>query len=237
MFLILLNIFNNDLLFQMVQFLAVVSNGQLKQRRMRIKSIYNDYFSQPGTSPFLSQMVANFLNLMNWQAAEEEARKIDLVGESTLYSLFHCSRNHQWTDTAGGMPVLAFAKQYQVPDGQMEFVILTERASNHSWCDLETVFERKNLLKKAFLMHIPLDRVIQRLHALEAPQATLYFFLNHVPDLGKRLSIARNVNCAKAIIDSYVGLKLKADLMVYKDTLSAGSPERFYADKCIAKFK
>lgn len=223
----------------MVQFQAVLTGGQIKQRRMRIKSVYNDYFSQPGTSPFLSQMVAQYLNLINWQSAEEETRKIStLVGQSTLHSLFHCSRHHQWSDTTGGMPVTTFAKQYQMPDGQMELVILTERARNQSWCDLETIFEnKKNLLKKAFQMHIPLDRVIQRLHQLEAPQATLYYFLNHIPDLSKRLTLARTVHCAKAIIDSYVGLKLKADLVVYKDTLPAGSPERFYADKCLGKFK
>lgn len=222
----------------MIQFVAVIAGGQIKQRRARIKSIYNDYFSQPGTSSFLSQMVANYLNLMNWQSAEEETRKIaTLSGQSTLHSLFHCSRSHQWTDTTGGMPVTTFAKQYQVPDGQMEYVILTERARNQSWCDLETIFEKKNLLKKAFQMHIPLDRVILRLHQLEAPPATLYYFLNHIPDLSKRLTLSRNVHCAKAIIDSYVGLKLKADLVVYKDTLPAGSPERFYADKCIGKFK
>lgn len=222
----------------MVQFSTVIASSQIKQRRMRIKSIYNDYFSQPGTSSFLSQMVANYLNLMNYQASEEETRKMtNLVGESTLHSLYHCSRHHQWTDTSAGMPVLSFAKQYQVPDGQMEFVILTERAKNQSWLDLESIFEKKNLLKKAFQMHIPIDRAVLRLHHLDAPSATLFYFLSHIPDLAKRLTLARTVKCPKAVIDSYVGLKLKADLVVYKDSLLAGSPERFYADKCISKFK
>lgn len=222
----------------MVQFKAVVSSGQMKQRRMRIKSIYNDYFSQPGTSSFLSETVAHFLNLMNWQAEEETAKKMDnLVGQSMLQSLYHCSRIHQWTDAAGGTPVVSFAKQYLVPDQQLEYVILTERARNQSWCDLEWIFEKKHLLKKSFQLHIPLDKAILRLRHLEAPPATLYYFLNHVSDLNKRLTLARTVNCPKAVIDSYVGLRLKADLIVYKDTLPAGSPERFYADKCIAKFK
>lgn len=221
----------------MVQFLAVVSSGQLKQRRMRIKSIYNDYFSQPGTSSFLSQMVATYLNLMNWQAAEEETRKVNLVGESVLHSLFHCSRNQQWTDTTGGAPVFSFAKQYQVPEGQTEYVILTERARHQSWCDLETIFEKKHLLKKVFQLHIPLDRVIVRLHELNAPPATLYYFLSNIPDLAKRSTIAKAVHCPKAIIESYVGLKMKPELSVYKESLPPGSPERFYADKCLAKFK
>lgn len=222
----------------MVQFKTVLASGQAGQRRARLKAIYNDYFSQPGTSSFLSQTVANYLNLMNWQATEEESRKsLNLVGQSTLQSLFHCSRTHQWTDASGGMSVHSFAKQYQVPDAQLEYILLTERAMSKSWCDLETIFEKKNLLKKSFQLHIPLDRVLLRLHQLDAPQATLYYFLNQIADCNGRLLMSRTVNCAKATIDSYVGLKLKADLVVYKDSLPAGSPERFYADKCIAKLK
>lgn len=222
----------------MVQFWAVISNGPKSHRRMRIKAVYNDYFSQPGTSAFLSQVVASYLNLMNWQASEEEARKINhLLGESTLHSLHHCSRHNPWADTSGGMPVMSFAKQFQVPDTQLELVLVTERATKQSWCDLETIFEKKNLLKRSFQMQLPLDKVIARLHQLGAPPATLYYFLNQIPDLNRRLTISRSVGCAKAIIDSYVGLKLRADLIVYKDSLPAGSPERFYADKCLSKLK
>lgn len=224
-------------LFQMLQFRAVFASGQVGQRRAKLKAIYNDYFSQPGTSSFLSQTVANYLNLMNWQATEEEAKKTqNLIGESTLRSLFHCSRTRV-PDASGGMSVHSFAKQYQVTDAQLEYILLTERAMSKSWCDLETIFERKNLLKRSFQLHLPLDRVLLRLHQLNAPQATLYYFLNQIADCNKRLSMSRTVNCAKATIESYVGLKLKADLVVYKDSLPAGSPERFYADKCIAKCK
>lgn len=227
----------------MVHLTAVVKSSQGREtKRQRIKSIYNDYFAQPGTSPFLSQMVANYLNLMNWQAGEQGARnQPDLVGESTLRSLFHCSRGHHWPDqTTGTVSVNnphAFAKQYQVMDGQFEYVVLIERARNEAWMDLETIFEKKNLLKRGFQMQIPLDKAILKLHHLKAPQGTLFYFLNKITDLQRRLTLSRSVQCPKAIIDCYVGLKLKGDLAVYKDSLPGGSPERFYADKCLAKLK
>lgn len=227
------------LISQMVQFSAAIASGESKQKMARIKTVYNDYFSQPGTSSFLSEMVASYLNLMSWQVVEEDSKKgvSGLIGASTIRTLFHCSRHHHWTDPSGGMPVLSFAKQYQVPDAQLEYVILTERAKNQSWCDLESIFEKKQLLKKSFQLHIPLEKVILRLQRLNAPQATLYYFLNQEPDYNKRLALARTVNCIKAIIDCYVGLKLKPDLVAYKDVLLGGSPEKFYADQCIAKLK
>lgn len=230
-------------LLQMLQFLAVIKqNYGMEAKRQKIKTVYNDFFSQPGTSPFLSQMMATYLNLLDWQVSEKTKGgpySASLVGKPALESLFYCSHTHNWSEsqsTTINNPYV-FAKQYQISQSQFEWIVLTERGRSQAWCDLDGLFEKKQFMKVSFHMNIPLDKVIFRLFELDAPQAILYKFLSRIEDHQKRLLMARKVGSAKSIVDALVGLKAKQELGLYLENLPKGSPNRFYADSAFDNMK
>lgn len=93
-----------------------------------------------------------------------------------------------------------------------------------SWHQLNT---------KAFVVHIPIDRIIFQLYSLNAPNAVMHFYLTKIDDFNRRLAIARKTKVHKSIIDSLQGLKNKDELERFKMTLSNGSEEYYYAENAI----
>ncbi|XP_055614274.1 vacuolar protein sorting-associated protein 16B [Uranotaenia lowii] len=221
----------------------VRSTTNIEFKRQRLKKIYNDYFSQPGANNFYAQLVANYINLLEFQVAQQHSSNAPMVGsildQSVLVTLFYvCSRYRWGIDTALATHENPFklVEAHQVSQSQFEWIALNERAKQQAWLDFEHIFERKawlNLKQKSFNLHIPLDKTILRLFALHAPEPVLNGFLVKVEDPHRRLTLARRVNAKKGIVDALVALKDRSELENFRNGLEEGTEERFYAENAL----
>uniref|UniRef100_A0A1B0DDE1 Vps16 C-terminal domain-containing protein n=1 Tax=Phlebotomus papatasi TaxID=29031 RepID=A0A1B0DDE1_PHLPP len=175
--------------------------------------------------------LADQLNLLEWQSAEDKS----LLDKPVLESLYRVCQRHKWSDNKSPSPgnPYNFAKAYQISASQFEWIALNERARSKAWKDLDGLFEKKTFIKASFAINIPLDKVILRLHELEAPFPVLNTFLGKIDDTQKRLSLARKVGAVRSVIDCLVAMKDKAELVNLRNGLVEGTPERFYAENCL----
>lgn len=226
----------------MVQFNAVVhSSSNIETKKAKLKRMYADYFSQPGTSQFYAHFVATYINLLEFQLAEKAAGHSgaqSIVGKSVLETLNYVCSRHTWSDASPTTPTntKTFSDTYQILPAQYEWVALNERARAQAWRDVEALFDKKSwhsLNSKTFQIHIPLDRVILQLHQLKAPSAVLVHFLSYMEDGHRRLAIARRVGAVRGQIDALAALKDKVMLENFKNSLAQGSEERFYAENVL----
>lgn len=226
----------------MVQFSALVQScSNIETKKNKLKRMYSDYFSQPGTNPFYSHFIATYINLLEFQLNEKAAGHSgaqSIVGTSPLETLTYVCSHHKWGDPATPTTEtpLKFSETYQILPAQYEWVTLNERAKGKAWRDVETLFDKKSwhsLKAKTFQIHIPLEKVILQLHLLQAPNAVLGHFLSFMDDGQRRLALARRVGAVKGQIDAMAALKDKAGLENFKNNLTQGSEERFYAENIL----
>lgn len=219
----------------MVQFhIAVTTTSNIDTRKQKLKLIFSNFFTQSDSHSFYSQMITNYINLLEWQSMEKSKGTINVINTSVLKSLYYISEKQSPSLTAQ-----QFAELYNVCTAQYEWITLNERARSQAWRDIEPLFEKKSWTKfktKSFQIHIPLERTILQLHSLSAPVAVLNQFLSHVDDPNRRLMLSKRVNALRSEIDSLVLLKDKINLESLRDRLEAGSEERFYAENAIKNF-
>ncbi|XP_052867357.1 vacuolar protein sorting-associated protein 16B [Anopheles cruzii] len=221
----------------------VCSTSNVEFKKQRLKKIYSDYFSQPGTNTFYAQLVVNYMNLLEYQTNELHAtgasgRAVAIQDKSVLETLHYVCGKYKWGDTALQTNDNPFklAENHQVSQAQFEWIALNERAKQQAWLDFDHIFERKawlNLKQKSFKLNIPVDRSILRLHALHAPDPVLSTFLAKVEDPQRRLALARKVQCKHGIVDALVSLKDRPELEEYRGTLESGTEERLYAENAL----
>ncbi|CAO1409405.1 unnamed protein product [Diamesa serratosioi] len=225
----------------MLQFQSVASNTNIELKKQKLKKIYTEYFSQPGSNTFYAQLVANYLNLLDMQTNERlYFLPDDVLDKSVVETLYYCCSRFKWKDNASNACTNPYKvmEQYAVQPGQFEWIALMERGKAQAWRDVEALFEKKawhSFKQKSFTIHIPIEKVILQLHFLEAPQPILNSFLSHVEDLEKRLNLAKKVNATRQIIDTLVLQKDKNGLEEFKEGLVEGSEEKFYAENAISK--
>lgn len=215
----------------MFQYRLAVTTSNVDLKRRKLAKVHSDYFLQPGASQFHARFLADQLNLLEWQSAEDKS----LLDKPVLESLYRVCQRHKWSDNKSPSPgnPYNFAKTYQISASQFEWIALNERARSKAWKDLDGLFEKKTFIKASFAINIPLDKVILRLHELEAPFPVLNTFLSKIDDTQKRLSLARKVGAVRSVIDCLVAMKDKAELVNLRNGLVEGTPERFYADNCL----
>nr|XP_040222490.2 vacuolar protein sorting-associated protein 16B [Anopheles coluzzii] len=221
----------------------VCSTSNLDIKRQRLKKIYSDYFSQPGANSFYAQLVANYMNLLEYQMGELHSsgggsKAVAIQDKSVLETLNYVCGKYKWGDTSLQTNDNPFklSEYHQVSQAQFEWIALNERAKQQAWLDFDHIFERKawlNLKQKSFKINIPIDRTILRLHALHAPDPVLNTFLAKVEDPQRRLALARKVQSKHGIVDALVLLKASAELEAYRSTLDSGTEERLYAENAL----
>ncbi|GAB0096727.1 Vacuolar protein sorting-associated protein 16B [Sergentomyia squamirostris] len=215
----------------MFQFRLAVTTSNVDQKRRKLAKVHSDYFVQPGGSSFHARFLLDVLNLLEYQSTDVK----ECLDKPALETLYHVCQKHRWTDNKTPTPgnPYNFAKLYQISASQFEWIVLNERGRSKAWRDLDALFEKKTFIKSTFSIHIPLDKVVIRLHQLEAPTPVLNTFLSKIDDTQKRLILARKVEAVRTVIDCLVALKEKGDLLTVRNGLEPGTPDRFYADNCL----
>ncbi|XP_053669902.1 vacuolar protein sorting-associated protein 16B [Anopheles nili] len=221
----------------------VCSTSNISIKHQRLKKIYSDYFSQPGSNTFYAQLVANYINLLEYQSSElhsvgGSSAVIAIQDKSVLETLNYVCGKFKWGDTSLQTNDNPFklAETHQVSQSQFEWVALNERAKRQAWLDFDHIFEKKawlNLKQKSFKINIPVDRTILRLYSLHAPNPILNTFLGKVEDPQRRLALARKVHSKHGIVDALILLKDRAELENYRNSLDAGTEERLYAENAL----
>lgn len=220
-----------------VQFKATASSKNVIQKLEKLKKI-REMFNQPGCNPFLAQQVSNYASLLELQINDRlYFQPHDILEKSVIETLyFCCEKFNKWSDPTANSITNPYklVENYAVTPAQFEWIALNERGKSQAWRDIESLFEKKSVLKKkSFAIHIPLELAIIRLHRLRAPQAVLNSFLHHVDDPQRRLALSRKVGAIHSIVESLVLLKDKSSLDEFKETLASGTAEYFYAEKAI----
>ncbi|XP_062560521.1 vacuolar protein sorting-associated protein 16B isoform X2 [Armigeres subalbatus] len=219
----------------------VRSTSNIEFKRQRLKKIYCDYFSQPGANSFYAGLVANYINLLELQVMGQHSGSStieSMLDRSVLETLYYICGRYKWGDTSLQTNENPFklAEAHQVAQSQFEWIALNERAKRQAWMDFDYIFEKKtwlNLKQRSLNIHIPIDKTILRLFALDAPDPVLNNFLVKVEDPHRRLALARHVHAKRGVVDALVALKDRSELENFARSLESGTEERYYADNAI----
>ncbi|XP_055375308.1 vacuolar protein sorting-associated protein 16B isoform X2 [Condylostylus longicornis] len=238
----ILSMLGRDLDAAMLQFkIAVKMYSDPQIQRQKLKRVYCDYFTQPGTNPHIAQFVSNAINLLEWQLLEKTKgtpESSDLVGKTPVETLYYACSKHNWKDShsSDSTNPFKFINDFKISRSLFEWTALNERGKSKAYPDLEKIFEKSSwtsLIAKPFQINIPLDLAIMRLADLEAPSPVLQNFLAKVNDSNDRLELAQAIKCSKGIIDALAALKDKEELQKYINSLPEGSEERFYGENTL----
>lgn len=219
----------------LLQFQAIVQSKNAIQKLDKLKKTKELF-----TNPFLLNQVQSYINLLELQINERMYfQPSDVIDTSVLETLYSaCSKFHKFsepTQSTSSTNPFKILELFNVAEAQFEWIALIERAKSQAWRDIESLFEKKSsmLKKKTFIIHIPLEIVILKLHQLRAPQAVLNSFLQHVEDPERRLTLSKKVGAIHSIVDSLTALKDKRSLEEFKESLPSGTAEYFYTEKAI----
>lgn len=210
-------------------------------KKQKLNKIYNEYFGGGSVHSFYTNIVINYISLLDWQLNEKihNPKLTKILDSSVLESLYYACMNHKWnasSDMATSGPQ-KFADTYKISQSQFDWIVLNERAHRQAWLDLENIFDRKSWhslkTSKSFSINVPLDRAILQLSALDAPVAVLNQFLGHIDDPQRRLALAKKLNAGKSIVDALIELKNRTELESYLGTLQIGNEVRFYGENAL----
>ncbi|KAL5280803.1 VIPAS39 family protein [Megaselia abdita] len=200
-----------------------------KNNRQKLRQLLNEYVNSPGVIPIYCQILNNAISLSELLESQDNLSPVEVLYKA-------CSR-HSWKDQNLSDPWSPYKlmNEHQISPIQFEWVGLNERARAKAFMDLEGIFEKTSFLVKQKQFHISfnLELAILRLLLLEAPQAVLYLFLSKVTNNSRKLALARQVKCNKAVVDSLVALKELPELEKLKLSLSEGTEDFFYCEQSI----
>lgn len=215
-------------------------------KKQKLNKIYTESIApQPGiVCTYYSTIVTSYITLLEWQLKEKirNPRLINILDASPLQSLYHACSNHKWNvaiaaELANNSNPYNFMELFKVAQSQFDWIALNERAHSQAWCDLSKIFEKKSWpslkASKSFTIHVPLERVILQLNALDAPVDVLNMFLANIDDPQRRLALAKRFNAGKSIVDALVELKNRDELEKFIGKLIDRDAVRIHAENAL----
>lgn len=225
----------------LMQFKVIVQSKNSIQKLEKLKKV-QELFNLQSSNPFLLNQVKFYISLLELQINERiYFQPHDVLDKSILETLYYaCEKFQKFSDSSSSSRQsmtnpFKMCEQYSISSGQFEWIALNQRAKVQAWRDIESLFEKKStvLKQKTFVINIPLEIVILKLHHLRAPQAVLNSFLQHIEDPERRLQLSKKVGAIHSIVDSLAILKDKSALEEFKESLPNGTAEYFYTEKAI----
>ncbi|XP_031787249.1 spermatogenesis-defective protein 39 homolog [Nasonia vitripennis] len=128
---------------------------------------------------------------------------------------------------------LWLVQNQEISSRQYQKIAITTRASVQSWDDIDNLLHKKGWLGgKKLQTNLPIEEVLKLLQDHQAPSGIIEKFLNYL-DSGKRLEVAKNLNCHKAVINILAAQGDRTALLEYKASLRPQSEEYFYAESVL----
>ncbi|XP_046616432.1 spermatogenesis-defective protein 39 homolog [Neodiprion virginianus] len=180
--------------------------------------------------------VQNYIKLLEWQVAvkaTEFSKPLDI--HSSVLDCLQNACQHHWNASEGSLvSPTNLSKQHDVSPRQYQCVALTTRASMQAWDDIESIVLTKGWLgSKKLQTSLAIEDILQILHENQAPSSLLAKFLSYIDDLDRRLSLAKKLQCHRAVIDIFVLQRDRVALSEYKSSLHSQSEQYFYAENAL----
>ncbi|XP_014218209.1 spermatogenesis-defective protein 39 homolog isoform X2 [Copidosoma floridanum] len=208
-------------------------DGSIDPLLLKISKQYNMLFTNlPDCRETV--FVQSYVKLLEWQKHAQnkliEPFKANLP--ALEYLRLTCKDFWGVTETNAVSP-LALAQNQDISPRQFEKVAIVTRASVHAWDDIDNLLHKKGWLGgKKLQTHLPIEEVLRLLQEHKAPSGIMEKFLNYV-DSSKRLQVAKNLNCYKAVINLLMSHGDRTALLEYKADLRPHSEEYFYAESIL----
>ncbi|XP_047739276.1 spermatogenesis-defective protein 39 homolog isoform X2 [Hyalella azteca] len=182
---------------------------------------------------------------------KEYPRASSVYDKPLLTTLYYCAMYH-WTNSGSHCAPAAFRSAYRLTERQFLWAVVRGRARvKHYFLpeQLPTLLTTRtggmlgslsgalsavsSSLAGAPRPSLPLDRLLDALHAASAPHAVLAAYLSLVEPRELRLRLAQHYDVRSAVVEALVALKDKAGLQRYMEQLPPGSAEYVKADAAL----
>lgn len=180
--------------------------------------------------------VQNYIKLLEWQIAVKDIKFSEPMelNSSVLDCLHHVCKDHWGSAESSLVSPTMFSRQHTISSRQYQKVALTTRASMQAWDDVDLLLLTKGWLgSKKLQTCLPIEDVLKILHKCNASSTLLEKFLSYVDHVGKRLEIAKKLQCHRTVIDIFVLQGDRAALLEYKTNLRPQSEQYFYAENAL----
>ncbi|XP_069116674.1 spermatogenesis-defective protein 39 homolog [Argopecten irradians] len=161
-------------------------------------------------------------------------RKSSIINMSVITTLYYCCFYHAGLSENSLASPAAIRRDYKLTDKQFMWIALSARSRLKQWNGIEELFMTKGWFggtkTKAV---IGFDRVCEVLHNTSAPLDILSKYLRMVDNAEKRITLAKKFKCHDIVVDTYVAMKDRAELIDYAKKLIAHSREAYYAQDAL----
>ncbi|XP_049954538.1 spermatogenesis-defective protein 39 homolog [Schistocerca serialis cubense] len=207
--------------------LAVRYTSNVERKIQKLRFCAKNYFITDGID---RRTVLNYVQLLEWQQAVS-SNENNIINNSVLDSLAYVCK-HYWDEPKGNLfSPLTLCQQHGISEKQFQWTALTVRASLHAWDDIEALLFTKSWLGgKKLKTAVPVEPLMLKLHELGAPNDVLCKYLAFIDNTGKRLNIARKLQCHRTVIDIFTEQRDRQSLISYKAILDPQSDDYSYAE-------
>ncbi|KAK6631812.1 hypothetical protein RUM43_013876 [Polyplax serrata] len=217
----------------MKQFEFIIQGIQNKKTKLqRLNTCYSNHFSLLDSND--KYLLKDYINFLEWTLTIDETGTKSSMNNSVLDSLAYLCTNH-WDEpkTSKTSPWFLSAMQ-NISERQFQWVILLERSQKQCWADIETHFLTKGWLSgKKLKGIISIEKIIVEMCKHEAPYNVLEKYFEVIGNYDKRLEVAKQVSCHKAVIDTLVLMKDRQGIIDYKMNLKPQSEEYLHAESVL----
>ncbi|KAG7200250.1 hypothetical protein KM043_017722 [Ampulex compressa] len=198
----------------------------------KLRNCYKTQFSTL-TDCKEAAFVESYIKLLEWQIAVKKTGSSDeLELNSSVIDCLRCACKNHWDAPAGSlMSPVTLSQQHDISPRQYQKTVLEVRALCGDWDNVDRLLLAKGWLgNKKLQTCLPIDDVLKTMHKANAPADILEKYLKYVENTDKRLTLAKEFNCFRIVIDILVSQADRAALMDYKTKLQSQSEEYFYAE-------
>ncbi|XP_011505739.1 PREDICTED: spermatogenesis-defective protein 39 homolog [Ceratosolen solmsi marchali] len=179
--------------------------------------------------------VKSYVKLLEWQKNFHLKLSEPLKCNSSALECLRLTCKDYWGAKVenNSLSPLSLAQSQKISPRQYQKVAIVTRASVQAWDDIDALLHKKGWLGgKKLQTNLPIEEVLKLMQDHRAPSGIMEKFLNYVEST-KRLEVAKNLNCYKAVINIFGSQGDRTALLEYKASLRPQSEEYFYAESIL----
>ncbi|KAJ8686669.1 hypothetical protein QAD02_022463 [Eretmocerus hayati] len=178
--------------------------------------------------------VLSYVKILEWQKSLQVKLGEPLKTNAPVLECLRLTCKEFWgVPENNSLSPLWLVQDQEISPRQFQKIAITTRASLQAWDDIDILLHKKGWLGgKKLQSNLPIEEVLKLLQEHQAPSGIMEKFLSYV-DGSKRLQVAKNLNCYKAVINIFGQQGDRTALLEYKAGLRPQSEEYFYAESVL----
>ncbi|KAI8784597.1 spermatogenesis-defective protein 39 [Biomphalaria glabrata] len=231
----------------MYKYKTCVAAPDVSVKISKLRDCMRSFFQNDSQLSFDSSLVEQYIDLLERQRPIEETdAQLESSGKSTLFrdfprkrslldmpvvtTLYYCCLYHYDLGENSLASPLSLKKRHMISDKQFLWTSISARARLRNWKDIEALLTTKSWFGGTKMKAvIAFEKIVNILHRNGAPPDVLDKYISMIDNLEQRLSVAKKVECHKAVVDTLVALKNRQELEQYTSKLERYSKEGLYA--------